>query len=666
MKRKQKKNSLQKRSLTIRLNLLFFFTFLLFLALIFRLGIVQIVHGQEYKEASEATTTTKYTWNAPRGVMYDRNGKVLVSNEPIYTVTYTKTDADSNSNTLDIAKRLSKLITVSTDKVKDRDKKDYWIQINKDKAYDKLSDEEQKKLDDKEEYQLLLERITDRELASITEEEMQIYTIKSKMDQDTASVNRIKEGLNTKEVAMINEHLDELPGVDIKLDSKRKYTYGDTFKQIFGKVAQIPAESADLYKANGYELDDLVGKSYLELQYEKLLQGKKEEQSFVSNRKGSVTDQSITKEGEKGKDVILTIDMELQQKVEQIIEDELKKESSADGAYVVMMNPKTGEIYSLAGKSRKNGKIEDEAYGTIQNAYAMGSTVKGATVLTGYQTGAIKPGQTFLDAPIKLNGTPVKKSYKNLGILNDIKALERSSNVYMFHIAMNIGNFDYSTKTGFKDPQKAYDTMRSSFAQFGLGIKTGIDLPNEATGYNGGVQKLGNLMDFAIGQFDTYTPIQLAQYVSTIANDGYRMQPHLLKEVRSPDHSEGETGELLDTFEPNVLNRIDMKQEYIDRVQTGFRQVMSGSQGTATSYFKDASYNPAGKTGTAQVSNGKGGYHYNLTLVGYTPYENPEVAMAVVVPNVRSDSSSINKNIGRRVLDAYFLKDEAMQKGVES
>jgi len=163
-------------------------------------------------------------------------------------------------------------------------------------------------------------------------------------------------------------------------------------------------------------------------------------------------------------------------------------------------------------------------------------------------------------------------------------------------------------------------------------------------------------MDLAIGQFDTYTTLQLAQYVSTIANNGYRMQPHLLKEVREPNYSNGEEeiGTVISEFQSNVLNELDMDKEYIKRVQQGFHQVMNGSQGTATSYFKGVSYDPAGKTGTAQIHS-----DYNLTLVGYAPYDNPEVAFAVVVTNVGSSSSSINKNIGRQMLDAYFGETES-------
>jgi penicillin-binding protein A len=637
-----------------RLRILFIIAILLFSILIIRLGKLQIVQGEEFRAESQKTTKTVYSWNTPRGKIYDRNGNVLVENDPIFTLTYTNpSNDDSQNEKLELAKTIAGIITMTTEKVTERDKKDYWILTRKQEAFAKLTNEEQKNLDDNEEYQLILERITEQELASIPTDEMEVLAIKREMDVDSSSANRIKSGLTLEEIAIVNERLEELPGVEVKIDSERNYLYGDTLRQLFGNVGQIPEEEAESYKSEGYVLSDMVGTSFLEQQYEEVLSGTKEKQTYVEDITGAISDVKLTP-GESGKDLMLTIDLPLQQEVEKIIEEELKKDEGATSAYVVMSNPTTGEILAIAGKKEVDNQLSNELYGAFYNSYAMGSAVKGATVLTGYETGVISPGDTFVDSPIKINGTPVKKSYVNMGTINDLTALERSSNVYMFHIAMKIGDYDYARKLGFNNPEKAYEMMRKYFGQFGLGVKTEIDLPDEATGYNGGVQKLGNLMDFSIGQFDTYTPLQLLQYVSTIANDGERVQPHFMKEVREPSNENGKSGQVIEEFQTNVLNTVDMDLSYIERVQNGFQLVMNGNQGTATSAFKGATYDPAGKTGTAQVSDGSGGYNYNLTLVGYAPYNNPEVAISVVVPNVENDSSGINKSIGRKILDFYF------------
>jgi penicillin-binding protein A len=648
----------KKQKIFYRMNILFFIVFLMFSILIIRLGKLQIVEGEAYAKESEATTTTVYSWSTPRGKIYDRNGNVLVENEAIFTLTYLNpSNQHTQQDRLELAQKIANMIDVSTENVKERDKKDYWIFTRKEEAYAKISAEEQKKLNDAEEYELLLERITEQDLTKISAEEMEVLAIKREMDVGSSSIKRIKTGLTTEEMAIINERLEELPGFEVKVDSTRKYVYGNTLRQLFGNVGPIPEEEADTYKSDGYEISDLVGTSFIEQQYESLLRGTKEKQTYVQDKTGALIEGEVTP-GESGKDLILTVDLALQQEAEKIIEEELKKDSGASEAYTVVTNPQTGEILAIAGKSETDGTITDETYGALYNSYAMGSAVKGATVLTGYETGVISPGDTFLDSPIRIVGTPTKKSYVNMGTINDLTALERSSNVYMFHIAMKIGNYNYAEKEGFDNPDQAYATMRKYFNQFGLGVETEIDLPSEATGYNGGVQQLGNLMDFAIGQFDTYTPLQLAQYVSTIANDGKRVQPHLMKEVREPDHESGEPGEVVEEFETEVLNTVDMDLSYIERVQEGFRQVMTGAKGTATSYFKGVTYSPAGKTGTAQVSDGKGGYNYNLTLVGYAPYDNPEIAISVVVPNAENDSSGINKYIGKRILDYYFEKQQ--------
>lgn len=168
--------------------------------------------------------------------------------------------------------------------------------------------------------------------------------------------------------------------------------------------------------------------------------------------------------------------------------------------------------------------MEDDALGTFTTTYNVGSTVKGATILTGYKTGAIAPGTVFDDTGLKIKATPLKKSYAYLGKLNEINALKLSSNVYMFHTAIRIGKGHYEYDQPLNISAKAFDTIRNSFASFGLGTRTGIDLPNEQSGFKGQSHLPGYLLDLVIGQYDTYSAMQLAQYVSTIANGGYRMR----------------------------------------------------------------------------------------------------------------------------------------------
>jgi cell division protein FtsI/penicillin-binding protein 2 len=297
--------------------------------------------------------------------------------------------------------------------------------------------------------------------------------------------------------------------------------------------------------------------------------------------------------------------------------------------------------------------------------------------LAGYESGVITPGQTFHDATIKIAGTPPKGSYKTLGPVNDHHALRLSSNVYMFYIALRMGGeyrhpLPNDSKVNFN--VSAFQDMRNYFGQFGLGVKTGIDFPFEASGYVGTELQAGKLMDLAIGQYDTYTTMQLAQYVATIANDGYRVRPHFLKEVRLPTPYDNEIGSLFQSSNTEVLNKIEMDTSEIQRVQEGFRSVFTS--GTGSTYWANKDYRPAGKTGTAENEvypeiNGKTVKvdTENLTLVGYAPYEDPEIAFAVVAPNLGarvSNQYQIGHTIGTGILDAYFDLKKERESGVKS
>ncbi|TLS36302.1 peptidoglycan D,D-transpeptidase FtsI family protein [Pseudalkalibacillus caeni] len=649
----------KKSHVPFRLNVLFVFVFVLFSALILRLGVIQIVKGEEYERVTEQTENVTAKSSAPRGKMYDRYGRVVVDNEPVFSLTYIKTKGNNQDERLNIANKLADFISKDTKELTERDLKDYWILTRQEKAKAKLTEEEWKKYESGEAYQLQLDRISKDDLEEITESELEAAAIKRAMDSGYAlSSQTIKKGLTREEIAVISENLAELPGVDIQADSERKYPYSDTMKTLFGNLGQIPKETIDYYIARDYDRNDEIGISFLEAEYEELLRGKKTKRKYITDKAGNPIGDPETIEGQRGNDLVLSVDIELQQAVEQVLEEEIKKaraegNPSLDRAYVVMMDPNTGEILSMAGKELTQDGFVNRSFGAINDAYEMGSAVKGATVLTGFQYNVINPGTVLLDTPLYFPGTPTKKSYVTMGSINDLTALQRSSNVYMFRIAMMLGNHNYVPRQGGSYDPNAYNKMRESFSQFGLGIETGIDLPGEGTGYNGGVQRLGNLLDLAIGQFDTYTPLQMVQYISTIANGGYRIQPHFLKEIREPTEGDQLSKNVMYQYEPKVLNRIKMDKSYIERVQQGLWMVMNTSRGTAAHYFEGAEYSPAGKTGTAQV-----GDNYNLTLVGYAPSTEPEVAFSVVVPNIDHEHG-INKYISRRILDKYFELKES-------
>ncbi|PWW28478.1 cell division protein FtsI/penicillin-binding protein 2 [Cytobacillus oceanisediminis] len=684
----------KKSHVPFRVNLLFFAVFILFSLLILRLGVVQIVNGETYKKEVERTEDVIVSSPVPRGRMLDRNHRLIVDNIPKSAITYTNRNA-KQEEMVEVAERLAVLIDKKPDKVRERDKKDFWIMKNPEAVKEKITEKEwelfeSKKLTDKQIYEMQLERITDEDLNQLSEQDLEVLAIYREFTSGYAMTPQIvkNESVTPEEYAAVSENLQYLPGVNTTTDWDRTYAFGNTLQTVLGKVTDsnegLPEERVDYFLARDYSRNERVGKSYLEMQYEDVLHGQKSKERLIT-KKGEILGSEMVSDGQRGKDLVLTIDMDLQRAVEKILEEEIWAAKRTGGTYlmdrafVVLMDPHTGEVLTMAGKmigKDDDGKtvLQDYALGTIASSYNVGSSVKGATVLTGYKTGAITPGTTFLDAPMKIAGTPqVKKSWFNFqAVMNETRALRISSNVYMFKTAVEIADarYAYDQPLGFKNP-RAFEDMRDSFGQFGLGVRTGIDLPNEMAGYEGPLRLPGFLLDLAIGQYDTYTPMQMAQYISTIANGGYRIQPRLVKEIREPSNVQNELGPIWKDIQPTVLNTIDVTDRELSTVKEGLRQVMQHPEGTAYRRFADAPYSPAGKTGTAEAFydgplRKKGDPLIdvmNLSLVAYAPHNNPEIAMSVIVPWAYQGRSghTANYEIGRRVLDTYFaLKKQRM------
>jgi cell division protein FtsI/penicillin-binding protein 2 len=671
-----------------RLNVIIFSVFLLFSLLILRLGILQIVYGENFKRELARKEDLTITNPVPRGKMLDRNEKVIVDNTPISAIIYRKVGTNQEE-ILKTAERLAQLIDKNTDKITERDKKDFWMLKNPKLADGKITKREKalykiNQLSNQEIYQLKLNRITNDELNQLSQDDLEVLSIYREFNlADETTPHIVKnDGVSPHEFAIVSENLQSLPGVDTITDWERYYAYNETLKSVIGIVTKsdegLPREQLQYFLTKGYSHNERVGKSYLEMQYDDVLHGHQSKIRNLTDASGNVIASQVISDGNRGKDLVLSIDMDLQMAVEKIIEEEMwaakkfPRTTLLDRAYVVLMDPHTGEILTMAGKRMERNKqtgqteMSDDSLGTFTTTYNVGSTVKGATVLTGYKTGAILPGTVFDDRGLKIKGTPLKKSYAYLGTINDINALKKSSNVYMFHTAIRLakGRYEFNKPLKLGDPN-AMEKIRNHFAAFGLGTRTGIDLPNEQSGLKGTSNLPGFMLDLVIGQYDTYSAMQLAQYVSTIANGGYRMKPFLVKQLREPQDGTDKVGRVLKEIHPTVLNSIDVKKEWLDRVHLGFKKVMQEPGGTAYEYFKDAPYSPAGKTGTAQAfydgpQRNKFGKEppavMNLSLVGYAPSNNPEVAMAVLVPWAfqGEKDNRINAKIGRRVLDKYF------------
>lgn len=658
-----------------RFNILIVIIVLIIFVLFIGLFYVQVIKNDYYSERVEVLKKTIVEGDsAPRGRIYDRKHRLIVNNVPIKTIVYKKENGIKTKEEISLAYKLGELIEIDYSKLTLNNLKNFWIKNNSELANNKITDKEWKKLEERKITKsdietLKLERVTDDDLKDYKDEDKEaayIYTLMNKGYSYSEKIIKNKN-ISEEEYALVSENITKLKGFNTKLDWDREYLYGNVFKTILGSVSTkesgIPYELKESYLFKGYSLNDRVGTSYLEFQYEELLKGKKEKYEVLNN--GTY---SLIEEGSRGNDIVLTIDIELQKAVEDILSRQIvsaKNEPNTEyynRSFVIITNPKTGEILAMAGKQYSNGKIIDYTPGIVTSPVTVGSVVKGASHIVGYNNGGLSIGEYRDDSCVKIAATPEKCSWQYLGYLDDIAALKYSSNTYQFHTAIRVGKGNYIYNGPLKIDKNAFDIYRKTFAEFGLGIKTGIDLPSESLGYRGNSTLSGHLLDFSIGQYDTYTPIQLSQYISTIANNGVRMQPYLLKEVYNPT-KDGLTSLAMET-KPVTLNEVKTKREYLNRVKEGFKEVLM-PYGTGYGYI-NLNYKPAGKTGTSEsfIDTDNNGVidtsTITTTFVAYAPYDNPRVTFTIISPdishygNYSTYQSLVNMRITQEVSQKYF------------
>lgn len=681
MRKKKKVYPKKKRKINYeyviqnRFRVFFVVVLALFILLSIKLVNVMVINNKKYSDKIDLLTySTTEGESTPRGRILDRNGNVIVDNIAVKTITYNKVRGTSTKRMLQLASTLGEHINVDISKLTIRSKKEYYVakypeeckKLIKDKEYEKY---EQKKLSSIDLYEMKIERITEDMLSKLTEQDLESAQIFYLMNSGYAySEKTIKTNVTDEEYAYVSENNANLEGFNTSISWERTYPYGDTLKSILGTVSSskqgLPAEDKEYYLSLGYSLDDRVGLSYLEKEYESYLHGEKAEYEVVSS-----TETKLIKEGKRGNDIVLSIDINLQQQVEQIIEEQMRRAKTEanteyyDHSTVILQDPTTGEILVMASKKIVGDEVVDNVRSILTNPITPGSVVKGASMLVGYNTGAIHIGEYLLDECIKVASVPEKCSSHTLGTIDDITALAKSSNVYQFKIAMRVNGQEYSRGMKLFFNQSSFDTYRNMYHSFGLGVKTGIDLPVESTGYGAKEDKAaGNLLDFVMGQYESYTPLQLSQYISTIANGGSRMQTHLLKEVHEATDTNS-LGKVIYTYTPNVLNKIDTKEEYMNRVKQGFYAVVHNSDGYGRGYVEDK-LNAAGKTGTSQSFIDTDGDNVidtetiTSSFVGYAPADNPKVSIVVTSPN----SSHPNSNIDYASLVTLRITKEVMNK----
>lgn len=679
-----KKNKLGNKDLSLlitkRYHFLIVLIIILFLIISIRLFKLQIIDYEDYQsKLTVATEKTVEGTSAPRGRIYDRNYNLLVDNEAVKTIYYKKQTGITTKEEITLAYKIADMIEVDYSPLSTYRLKNFYYQNNFESCQALITNEERdqykkRKLTDKELLDLIFSRITEEDLSNYTEIDKEAAYIYYLMNKGYSYAEKIIKNKNVSEVeyAKISENIDNLKGFNTKLDWVRIYLYGSTFKSILGTVSSdtqgIPEELANIYLKKGYSLDDRVGISYLEYQYEDYLKGTK-----PIYKVGKNNNYEIVSFGSRGNDIVLTIDIELQKYLEDTLSKEVMSTSYEPNtpyynrSFAIISNPKTGEILAMSGKQVRTTnsgtkEIVDYTPGVVTLPVTPGSVVKGASMLVGYKYGAINIGDIQTDECIKIKDTPEKCSWRTMGDIDDLYALRYSSNVYQYKIAIKVGEGNYEYNKPLKIKKDAFNKYRSMYQSFGLGVKTGIDLPVESLGYTGTSILPGHLLDFAIGQYDTYTPIQLSQYINTIANGGQRLKPYLLKEVYSPSANKEEVfGELIYANSKKVLGTIPVEKKYINRVRLGFNQVIT--DGLGYGYMGDY-YNSSGKTGTSQsfIDTNSDGVVDTETIttsfVGYSPSDNPKMSIVVVSPDISTPESNYQSNATKRIsaslVNKYF------------
>lgn len=671
-------------SMTKRIYLIFSVIVVLFSIIILRLAQMQILNKSFYDEKLNSSTTYTVTTSNPRGEIYDAAGNLLVSNTVKQVVAFTRSNTIIAEEMKELAAKLSTLVTFTETNVTTRQKKDYYLadsdtyaavvkSLPDDEKYDSYGNN----LTESEIYANAINAVTDDEI-NYSEDELKLVYIFSQMNAAStfSTVNLTTGDLTEEQIAYITANQSKLSGISIATDWDRE-TPTSSLASIIGTVSSkhsgLPAEEADDYLAKGYSLNDRVGTSYLEKEYEEYLQGTHTVREITTDKNGNVVSDEVTSEGKAGQNLKLTVNSDFQAGVESILNQYYSADIAdgyatySEGAYAVALNPQTGAILAMAGLSHETGSSTTtlDALGTINDIFVPGSVVKAATLTAGWESDAISGNQVIADQSINIAGSSAITSwFTGSGSTNitAVQALEYSSNTYMVQVALKMMGQEYYSgmslaTTGMKE---AMEELRAAYAEYGMGTSTGIDLPENTTGYISDDYSAGNVLTEAFGQYDSYTPMQLAQYAATVANGGKRIAPHLVDSIYDNDGTDG-IGTLGKTIETNVLNQINISDDDMDLLQQGFYQVVNSSSAYATgTYMKSSTVTIAGKTGTAETyavdANGNAVTTVNLSVLAYdySTSDDSHIAVAVIVPHLTSSDNHTNQYIARDIINLYM------------
>ena len=664
----------------LRFNILTVIVYIIGIILLIRLFSIQIVHGEEYLEQSSSRLTRETTILAARGNILDRNGNVLAGTKTQYTLELYKSKIDANTLNTTLLEVI-KVLEANGDTYKDS----FPIELNPIR-FD-ISDEnlktwlENNNLDEnlsaedvlqkfKEKYEINNENI---------EETRKIIGIRYGIQKEGYSSMRayvISKNISKQSVAVFEERNLEFPGIAISTAPIRTYTKGSLASHTLGYIGGINEE--ELKNNQGYSMNDYIGKTGIEYVFEQYLRGKNGLKQTDMSIDGTTTAEYITEEAVQGNDVVLTIDANLQETAEAALKNNIEKISTGgfaeqrnvNAGAVAVLDVKTGEVLALASypdfepelfvngistekwNEYTGGEKSALVNRTIQSAYAPGSIFKMVSAIAGLETGSITATETVYDTGVYPKGYNPRcwiytREGRGHGALNVSGAIKNSCNYYFYEVI---------TRMGIENLEK-YATY------FGLGQKTNIELPGEVSGTLAGktlYDKLGetwyygNSLSAVIGQAENnFTPLQMARYISILANGGNDVQVSIVKDIINSDGTsigkeeiQNYTKEKLNLEEINKED-LNIKKENLDVVLEGMKSVTTESGGTAYGVFRDFDIEVGGKTGSAEAGN-----QVNAWFAGFAPYENPEIAIVVMVEN--GSHGSYTAEVVRDIVEEHF------------
>ena len=679
---------INKRSINFRYNMITIFTYVIGVILIVQLFNLQIVHGAKYREESNTRLTRESVLEADRGEILDRSGNVLVSSSQKFNLELYKSKIDTNSLNNSILKIIQVLekynvsyvdsFPISIEPFEYKISDENLLNWKKNNGIDENATAEEAFYKFKDKYKIENEDVAEtRKIMAIR------YAIVKEGYSSTKSLTIAKD-IPREAIAEFSERGDEFPGINVTVQPVRQYKEGTLASHILGYASKI-SDSEYQEKKDTYTQNDIIGKTGIEALFEKYLKGKNGTKQIDMAVDGTITAEVVEDEAVSGSNVVLTIDSKLQKIAEQALKDNIEKIRNggfgktydAKGGSCVVMNVKTGEVLAMTSYPDYNpqsfadgisseewkGYNENKSYPLlnkcIQSAYEPGSIFKMVTAIAGLESGNISLTERINDTGVyKKYGAEWKCWYytdyhRGHGYLNVIGAIEKSCNFFFYETADRMG----------------IDTLDKYANYFGLGHKTGIELPNEVAGTLAskdyvksikGSWNPGDTINAAIGQgYNKFTPLQMTKYVSMVANGGNKVDVSIVKTIQNSDGTEVSKDEInnfvkekLGLTEENNED-ITLNKDYVNAVKEGMKSVTSGESGTAAVRFRDFNIKVGGKTGSAEAGKDANGKDIvNAWFAAFAPYDDPEIAVVVMVEN--GGHGNYTAEAVRNIMAEYF------------